>query len=77
MAEQEKPPASTPLDPAHTTGTPKGEERMKKEGKGAGRKDTGATGKAKRPAGKSTARSSTGINPKEPVDPTSPNLPPP
>jgi hypothetical protein len=71
MAEQQKPPASSP---AHTPGTPKGEERKKKEGQEAGRKDTGTTGKAKRPVGKASARASTGINPKGPQDPESPNL---
>ena len=74
MAEQQKPLASASPEPSHTAGTPKGEERKKKEGKETGRKDTGAAGKAKRPTGKSTSKSSTGVNPKEPVDPTSPNI---
>ena len=73
MAEQQTP---TPPEPAHQPGTPKGEERVKKEGKEPGRKDTGTKG-AKRPTGKSTGRTSTGVNPKEPIDPESPNLPTP
>jgi hypothetical protein len=71
MPEEKKPP-----EPAHQPGTPKGEERNKKEGKEAGRRTTGTRG-AKRPAGKSSARDSTGINPKDPVDPQSPHLPTP
>ena len=74
MAEEQKPPVSPSSAPAHTPGTPKGEERKKKEGKEAGRKDTGTTGKAKRPVGKSKPDASTGVNPKEPVDPNSPHL---
>jgi len=60
--------------PAHQPGAPKGEEKPKKEGKEAGRRTTGTRG-AKRPAGKSAARDSTGINPRDPVDPQSPHLP--
>jgi len=74
MAEEQKSPAPAQPEPAHIPGTPKGEERKKKEGKEAGRQDTGATGEAKRPAGKLTGEPSTGINPKEPVDPDSPHL---
>jgi hypothetical protein len=72
MAEEQK--SSTSSAPAHTPGTRKGEERKKKEGQEAGRKDTGTTGKAKRPVGKSSTRNSTGVNPKKPVDPSSPDL---
>lgn len=75
MDEQQKP--ATPPNPAHQPGTGKGEEKVKSEGKEPGRKDTGTTGKANRPKGKSTARDSTGVNPKEPVDPQSPHLPTP
>jgi hypothetical protein len=75
MTEQQKPP--NPPDPAHQSGTSKGEEKVKEEGKQAGRKDTGTTGEAKRPTGKSTAKDSTGVNPKDPVDPESPHLPTP
>ena len=77
MAEQQNPSASSQPDPAHTPGTGKGEEKKKKEGTETGRHDTGATGKAKRPAGKSKPDASTGINPKDPVDPQSPHLPTP
>jgi hypothetical protein len=75
MDEQKKPP--TPPNPVHQPGTGKGEEKVKSEGKEPGRKDTGTAGKANRPTGKSTARDSTGVNPKEPVDPQSPHLPTP
>ena len=74
MDEQQSP---TQPNPAHTPGTGKGEEKAQKEGKEAGRQDTGTTGAAERPAGKSTAESSTGINPKNPVDPESPHIPAP
>ncbi len=61
--------------PSHTPGTRKGEDIIKEEGKEPGRYDTEETG-AGRPAGKSTARDSTSINPQDPVDPKSPKLPP-
>ncbi len=63
--------------PAHTPGTTKGEDVKSRDGKEPGREDTGTT-HADRPAGTSTARDSTGINPEEvsPVDPNSPNMPP-
>ncbi|MBA2284895.1 MAG: hypothetical protein H0W02_05395, partial [Ktedonobacteraceae bacterium] len=57
--------------------TGKGEEKAKKEGKQPGRQEAGTTGEAKRPAGTSTAKDSTGVNPKEPVDPESPHIPAP
>lgn len=75
MAEEQK--APTQPEPAHTPGTGKGEEKKKKEGTEEGRRDTGTTGKAKRPAGKTTASESTGVDPKGPVDPESPHLPTP
>ena len=76
MDEQQ--PAVQP-DPAHTPGTSKGEEKPKQEGQHPGRQDTGATGQAERPTGKTTGRESTGVNaPKEnPVDPASPHMPAP
>ena len=63
--------------PSHDTGTGKGEEKSTYEGKESGRHDAGTT-HADRPAGTSTARDSTGINPddKEPIDPQMPNMPP-
>jgi hypothetical protein len=63
--------------PAHDAGTGKGEEKSSYEGKEAGRHDAGVTG-ADRPAGTSTARDSTSINPEneDPIDPNSPVLPP-
>ncbi len=75
MDEQQKPP--TQPKPAHQSGTGKGEEKAQQEGKEAGRQDSGTTGAAERPVGKSTAESSTGINPKDPVDPGSPHIPAP
>lgn len=62
--------------PSHDTGTRKGEEVIDSAGKEPGRYDKGETG-ADRPAGGSTARDSTGINPEdeEPIDPDSPNMP--
>lgn len=62
--------------PTHTTGTRKGEDVKERDGQEPGREDTGTTG-ADRPAGTSTARDSTGINPDD-VDSTSggPSMPP-
>jgi len=62
--------------PAHDAGTRKGEE-MHGGGHEAGRHDKGTT-HAGRPAGGSTARDSTGINPdkRNPIDPSMPNMPP-
>jgi hypothetical protein len=56
--------------PAHTPGTPKGEERVQREGREPGREDT-QYGR--------TARDSTSINPaaRDPIDPRMPHLPPP
>jgi hypothetical protein len=62
-------------DPVHEPGTRKGEEIREKEGKEPGRHESGQTGN-KRPAGTSTARDSTSINPQDPIDPDSPNMPP-
>jgi hypothetical protein len=55
---------------AHTPGTPKGEERIAREGREPGREDT-RKGR--------TARDSTSICPETcaPIDPRMPNLPPP
>lgn len=63
--------------PAHDPGTRKGEEITSDDGKEAGRHKKGETG-AGRPAGGSTARDSTSINPEDagPIDPDSPNMPP-
>lgn len=54
---------------AHTPGTPKGEERVRREGPEPGRED--------RRIGR-TARDSTSINPKarNPIDPRMPHMPP-
>jgi hypothetical protein len=55
--------------PSHTAGTPKGEERVIKDGREAGRRD--------RPPHR-TARDSTSINAnlREPIDPRMPKMPP-
>jgi hypothetical protein len=55
--------------PAHTPGTPKGEERVLREGLEPGRH---------KKAPHRTARDSTGINAKdrEPIDPRMPQMPP-
>ena len=72
MAEQQSPKTSKPT---HQPGTGKGEEYGK--GQESGRHESGATGKAKRPAGKSTGRDSSSASPKNPVDPNSPHMPTP
>lgn len=74
--DEEKTPKPQP-DPVHQPGTGKGEEKVKKEGKQSGRVDTGTKGAANRPIGKSTSKDSTGVNPKDPVDPESPHIPAP
>ncbi len=62
--------------PAHAAGTRRAEDIRGEDGKEAGRDDTETTG-ADRPAGPSTARDSTGINPDAvESDSDSPNLPP-
>jgi hypothetical protein len=63
--------------PSHGAGTGKGEEKSSTEGKEAGRHDHDTT-HADRPAGGSTMRDSTSINPedREPKDPNSPTFPP-
>lgn len=60
----------TPDLPAHTPGTPKGEERLLREGPEPGRQK-------KEPH--RTARDSTSINPqaRAPIDPRMPEMPPP
>ena len=59
----------TPDLPAHTPGTPKGEERVLREGREPGRENE-ELGR--------TARDATSINPKDrdPIDPRMPHLPP-
>jgi hypothetical protein len=60
---------------AHSLGTRKGEEQVIWHGREEGRIREGHTG-ANRPAGRSTPRDVTSINPRdrEPVDPESPFL---
>jgi hypothetical protein len=73
MADQD----TTRDAPSHSPGTRKGEEIVQEEGKEAGRHDHAPTG-ADRPAGGSTGRDSTRINPDDenPIDPNSPKMPP-
>lgn len=59
----------------HHHGARRGEEIKQEEGKEPGRSDTGTSG-AGRDAGESTARDSTRIDPQDPIDPNSSNLPP-
>ncbi len=62
--------------PTHTPGTRQGEDIKKEDGKEPGRHDEGTSG-AGRPAGTSTARDSTAINPESvESDTDSPNMPP-
>lgn len=65
----------TPPEPVHESGTRKGEQIVEDEGKEPGREGEGTTG-ANRPAGTSTGRDSTKVNPKDPVHPDSPKMPP-
>jgi hypothetical protein len=62
--------------PTHTTGTRQGEQIKDEEGKEPGREDAGTT-HADRPAGTSSARDSTAINPED-VESSSggPSMPP-
>jgi hypothetical protein len=55
--------------PSHTPGTPKGEERVRREGREPGRHTKGPN---------RTARDSTSINPEShgPIDPRMPQMPP-
>jgi hypothetical protein len=62
--------------PTHTVGTRQGEQIKDKDGKEEGRHDSDTT-HADRPAGGSTARDSTSINPDEvESDSNMPNMPP-
>lgn len=76
MDEDQSAKTESSSPPAHVSGTHKGEERIKEEGKEAGRKETGAHGGANRPSGTSTGRDASAATPKDPIDPNSPNLPP-
>lgn len=61
----------------HAWGTGKGEEAASRQGKEAGREDTG-TDDSGRPTHKRTARDSTSVNPdaEEPISDKMPNMPP-
>lgn len=75
MAEQQAP--KTLPEPVHQPGVGKGEEKVSKEKKEAGRQDTGTQGEAQRPTGTSTGRDSSSVSPTKPIDPESPNMPTP
>ncbi len=77
MDEMDKEHDAKSKSPSHDWGTGKGEEKSTIEGKESGRHDAGTT-HADRPAGTSTARDSTSINPDDmdPIDPNSPKMPP-
>ncbi len=65
-----------PRLPSETVGestTDRGEDMTDRDGKEAGRQDTGTQGATQRPTGTSTARDVTGVNPQDPIDPNSPN----
>lgn len=59
--------------PSHTPDTSRGEDVKRRDGEEPGRQDKEGTG-ADRPAGGSSLRDATGVNPKAPVDPKSPKL---
>jgi hypothetical protein len=64
-------------EPDHVPGSGKGEETVLKEGREPGREDRG-TSHADRPAGTRTARDATSASKDEdPIDPASPQIPPP
>ena len=68
-------PADDDTAPQHHPGARKGEEIKKDEGTEEGRHDSEKTG-ADRPSGGRTGRDSTRVNPQDPIDPTSPKMPP-
>jgi hypothetical protein len=47
----------------------RGEDMIERDGKDAGRQDTGPKGKSQRPTGTSTARDVTGVNPQDAIEP--------
>jgi hypothetical protein len=57
--------ASSPLGVGQSYGR-RGESIAKREGKEAGRREVATTGEAKRPAGKSTGRDQTAVDPHRP-----------
>ncbi|MEP6658689.1 MAG: hypothetical protein ABJD24_02095 [Acidimicrobiales bacterium] len=61
------PPGEMPPDDVGTSTTTHGEKMVDRDGKEAGRKDTGTDNTpAQRPTGTSTARDTTGVDPQEP-----------
>jgi hypothetical protein len=78
MADEESPSVDDQApEPDHIPGTGKGEETALKDGKEPGREDLG-TSHADRPAGTRTARDATSAaKGTDPIDPESPQIPPP
>jgi hypothetical protein len=78
MADEHSHPADEGSpEPDHVPGTGKGEEMAIKEGREAGREDVG-TSHADRPAGTRTGRdATTAAGDEDPIDPSSPPMPPP
>jgi len=64
------------LTPAGTgqSSTRRAEDVARQEGKEPGQYDTGTQGESERPTGESSARSSTGVDPQDPIDEESPTL---
>jgi hypothetical protein len=62
-----------PAENAGQSTAARGEDIMDRDGKEAGRQDTGTQGASERPTGTSTARDVTGVNPQDPIDPESPS----
>lgn len=71
MSDADRPPADT-----GESSTKRGEDVSDDDGKEAGREGAGTQGASERPVGTSDARDSTGIDPQDPIDEDSPNLPP-
>ena len=79
MADKEL--TDTDMNPEPTKGvgestTRRGEDVIKEEGSEEGRHPNQGTKGADRPFGGSDARDATGVDPQEPMDKDSPNIPP-
>lgn len=64
-------PRLPPVNAGQST-TARAEDIAERDGKEAGRQDTGTQGVSERPTGTSTARDVTSVNPQDPIDPESP-----
>ncbi len=72
-SEQDTSAPSPATDPGAST-TDSGEDISSRDGKEAGRQDAAPQGGSDRPAGTSTSRDRSSVNPQDPIDPDSPNL---